>query len=347
MMKTVNKMPASMMKKIAFPDSELGLSITLNGGQSFRWSSLNNGESFRGVFAGRVWTLEQSKTHLSYIVHGPLADDSENKKLLSQYFRKEVSLKANIKIWSTADPHFEKACRHVKGVRILNQDVVENLFSFICSSNNNIIRISSMVDKLCRFFGEKLCVVDGIDYYEFPTVKSLARDDVLTILKEAGFGYRAGYIANAAKKLVELGGEIWLKQLHKNCNQSYSSAREKLITLPGIGPKVADCICLMSLGHLEAIPVDTHIFQVARALYLPHLETQKTVTPKIHNEVSTFLRELWGPFAGWAQTVVFCAKLNNNDLVSRTKKRSSRGTTEIPQKTARINKNLKTKSETS
>lgn len=199
-----------------------------------------------------------------------------------------------------------------------------------------------MVEKLCSFFGKKLCKVDEKQYYDFPTIKSLADDKVEGILKEAGFGYRAGYIANAAKRLLELGGESWLKKLHKDSNESYSIAREKLITLPGIGPKVADCICLMSLGYLEAIPVDTHIFQVARADYMPHLESRKTVTPKIHNEVGTFLRELWGPLAGWAQAVVFCAKLNNNDASSKKKKRASNENVQGPQNGAKVGRESKT-----
>lgn len=181
-----------------------------------------------------------------------------------------------------------------------------------------------MVEKLCRFFGKKLCKVDDKEYHDFPTINSLAGENVVNVLREAGFGYRAGYIANTAKRLMELGGETWLKELHHDRNESYSVAREKLMSLPGIGPKVADCICLMSLGYLEAIPVDTHIFQVARAHYMPHLETQKTVTPKIHDEVSTFLRALWGPLAGWAQTIVFCAKLSDSNMVPSKKKRGSK-----------------------
>ncbi|XP_015524833.1 N-glycosylase/DNA lyase [Neodiprion lecontei] len=323
MSRVINTVPGSTMHNISFSESELGLGLTLTGGQSFRWVEVDGAQTFRGIFAGRVWTLKQNKTHLQYRVHGPLESDPKNRQILSRYLRKEISLKHNVRKWSAVDPHFKKAWETVKGVRILNQDIVENLFAFICSSNNNIIRISGMVDKLCRFFGKKLCCIDDKQYYDFPTIESLAEKNVEMILKEAGFGYRAGYIANTAKRLIELGGETWLKQLHKDTDQSYPIAREKLITLPGIGPKVADCICLMSLGYLEAIPVDTHIFQVARACYMPQLETQKTVTPKIHNEVSTFLRNLWGPLAGWAQAVVFCAKLNNNDLALSKKKRGS------------------------
>lgn len=168
-----------------------------------------------------------------------------------------------------------------------------------------------MVEKLCFLFGEKICSIDGKDYYNFPTIDSLTDDNVQEILKAEKFGYRAGYIANAAKRLKERGGSEWLLNLHNEKGVSYDETRKQLITLPGIGPKVADCICLMSLGHLEAIPVDTHIFQIARTNYLPHLKKQKTVTPKIHEEINTYLRKLWGPLAGWAQAIVFCSKIND------------------------------------
>lgn len=174
---------------------------------------------------------------------------------------------------------------------------------------------------MCKHFGRKICTVDKQQYNDFPTIEALSKPRVEALLREEGFGYRAAYIAKTAKKLKTLGGSDWLAGLCKANGASYSKAREELMTLPGVGPKVADCICLMSLGHLEAIPVDTHIFQVARANYMPHLEKQKTVTPKVHEEVSRHLRELWGPLAGWAQAIVFCAKISGSAADSKKKQR--------------------------
>lgn len=167
-----------------------------------------------------------------------------------------------------------------------------------------------MVEKMCSLFGQKICSIENKEYYDFPTIESLKEKNVENILKDEKFGYRAKYIVNAAKQLSALGGKNWLLNLQRENNASYHEAREQLMTLPGIGPKVADCICLMSLGHLDAIPVDTHIFQIVRANYLPHLRKQKTVTPKIHTEINDHLRELWGPLAGWAQAIVFSVRIN-------------------------------------
>jgi len=167
-----------------------------------------------------------------------------------------------------------------------------------------------MVEKLCSLLGQKICSIGDKEYYDFPKIEALRNKDVENILKKEKFGYRAGYIVNTAEQLSILGGRNWLLNLRKENNTSYHTAREQLMTLSGIGPKVADCICLMSLGHLDAIPVDTHIFQVVQANYLPVLKKQKTVTPKIHTEVGNYLRELWGPLAGWAQAIIFSTKIN-------------------------------------
>lgn len=179
-----------------------------------------------------------------------------------------------------------------------------------------------MVEKLCSLFGQKICSIENTEYYDFPTIEVLKEKSVESILKREKFGYRAAYIVNAAERLSALGGRSWLLNLQKE-NVSYQTAREQLMTLPGIGPKVSDCICLMSLGHLDAIPVDTHIFQIAQANYLPHLRKQKTVTPKIHTEVSNYLRELWGPLAGWAQAIVFSAKINTKSKLIGKRKRGN------------------------
>ena len=79
--------------------------------------------------------------------------------------------------------------------------------------------------------------------------------------------------------------------------------------LSGIGPKVADCILLMSLDKTDAIPVDTHMFQIAAKSYLPHLKGCKSVTDKVYWEIGDHFRSLYGDYAGWAHSVLFSADL--------------------------------------
>ncbi|XP_050446436.1 N-glycosylase/DNA lyase [Cataglyphis hispanica] len=318
-----NAMYETQVKQGSIPclHTELNLALTLHGGQSFRWTDCDDG--YKGIFDGCVWTLSQNDTHLLYTVQGQLKNSVHYDNILSEYLRLSISLKEHYKKWAETDKHFQKCLDESNAVRILKQDVVETLFSFICSSNNNISRISNMVEKLCSLFGQKICSIDNREYYDFPTIEALKEKNVESILKREKFGYRAAYIVNTAERLSTLGGKKWLLNLQKENNISYQTAREQLMTLPGIGPKVADCICLMSLGHLDAIPVDTHIFQIAQANYLPYLRKQKTVTPKIHTEVSNYLRGLWGPLAGWAQAIVFSAKINSKSKLIGKRKRGN------------------------
>lgn len=151
-------------------------------------------------------------------------------------------------------------------------------------------------------------------------------------LREASFGYRAKYIASCTQQIKEKGELTWFSELQ---NMPYSEAHKELLSLSGIGPKVADCICLMSLNHLDAIPVDTHVFQIAKKHYLPDLKSTKTVTAKTYEEIGNTFRKIYGPysgktlspfnlyqfllkhFAGWAQTVLFCADLKQFHLPER------------------------------
>ena len=114
--------------------------------------------------------------------------------VLRDYFQLSVNLSDLYKTWATADPNFENISKQFQGIRILRQEPVECLFAFICSSNNNISRISSMVEKLALHYGEKIAEIDGIPYHAFPAVSALAQDGVEQKLRSLGFGYRAKYI---------------------------------------------------------------------------------------------------------------------------------------------------------
>ena len=74
---------------------------------------------------------------------------------------------------------------------------------------------------------------------------------------------------------------------------------------------MADCICLMSLNFSSAIPVDTHVFQIAKSTYMPHLAASKSVTEKIYKEISTYFQKLYGPYAGWAHSVCLSLSVVN------------------------------------
>lgn len=177
-----------------------------------------------------------------------------------------------------------------------------------------------MVENLAKEYGNKLDAFDGEDYYCFPSIHKLAQPGVEAKLRDLGFGYRAKYIEESAKKILQLGGEEWLISLR---TLEYAEAKQNLIQLSGIGPKVADCILLMSLDQASSIPVDTHVFQIAQR-YLPHLKNNKTVTAKVYAEIGDYFRNLYGPYAGWAHSVLFSADLKHlQDLKQHTGKEES------------------------
>lgn len=141
------------------------------------------------------------------------------------------------------------------GIRILKQDFVEALISFIISQNNNIPRIKKNVNDISRRFGDSF-VCDGETYYSFPTPEALL-DAGETGLGECRLGFRTKYILDAAGRLVS--GEINEKEL---LSLSTDDAREKLKTIKGVGDKVAACTLLYGMGRLECVPVDVWMKKV-------------------------------------------------------------------------------------
>jgi len=240
---------------------------------------------------------------------GKVLDDKDEETFLKDYFQFDIDVSKLYEEWSEKDKNFSKLKTNFSGIRMLRQDPVENLFSFICSQNNNISRISKLVDKLCENYGSVVAEVDGEKYFSFPETSALARPGVEEELRGFGFGYRAKFIHETAKQIInntEDGGEQWLYKLRE---MSYEDAHGQLLTLPGVGPKVADCVCLMSLDKPGAIPIDTHMWQIAARDYLPHLRAMKSVTDRAYKEIGDCFRGLYGEYAGWGHSVLFSADL--------------------------------------
>jgi len=154
-------------------------------------------------------------------------------------------------------------------------------------------------------------------YHPFPPPSVLAAPEVASTLRDLGFGYRANFIQKTAKMLVDEHGisdcskhpeepaERWLAGLR---DLSTDEARTGLLKLMGVGRKVADCVLLMSLDKREVVPVDTHVHQIAHKHYGVRMSSpakggKVTMTPKLYDEVSTKLAEVWGEYAGWAHSV--------------------------------------------
>lgn len=167
------------------------------------------------------------------VLNGSTSQDE--KLVLEKYFQLDVDFHELCSQWSATDEFFKTAAAGTAGVRILKQDPLETLVAFICSSNNNIPRISMMMNRLCATFGRPVGEYADMTFYSFPSLETLASDPVEAKLRELGFGYRAKYVAQAAKHVLAQSGETWLASL---CECSYQDAWTQLQQVPGVGPKV-------------------------------------------------------------------------------------------------------------
>lgn len=242
--------------------------------------------SFMSLIYSRVYSLRQINNALLFHVHnGTVAKndhDYDDVTILKNYFQLDVSCTELFTEWSKNDKIFKESCHHCQGIRILSQDPIETLYAFICSSNNNIPRISLMMNRLCRHFGTPLGFYRDREFYDIPTFESLTVTGAEEKLRELGFGYRAKYITNAAKYILENHTKEWLYSLRQ---MDYEEAWQLLQTVPGVGPKVADCICLMGLGISQAVPVDTHIWRVAVKQYGLKVAASKSLTLTVYKQI--------------------------------------------------------------
>ena len=218
------------------------LEQTLDCGQAFRWRK-NNGGTWCGIADGKYIELYEEKGNI--IVKKSNKKDFES--FWIEYFDLKRDYSAIIESFSE-DETLKRASVFSSGIRILRQQPWESLCSFIISQNNNIPRIKGIVERLCENFGEKIG-----NMYTFPSAEVLAKlyPEDLSVIKS---GFRAKYIIDAAKRVSS--GEIDLNSLR---SLSYDCARNQLLKIKGVGPKVADCALLYGCGHIEAFPKDVWI----------------------------------------------------------------------------------------
>lgn len=185
----------------------------------------------------------------------------EYESFWKRYFDLENSYEGYLAGIDPEDEYLRTAAQFGSGIRILRQDVWEMIITFILSQQNNIPRIKRLIREVSEKYGQKMEAADGTLYDAFPTPGRLAEtpEEELRALK---LGYRSRYICGTARMIAD--GEVKLDELK---NMGHSEARAELMKLPGIGGKVADCICLFALHQMDAFPVDTHIQKVLDARY--------------------------------------------------------------------------------
>ena len=266
--------------------TDFSLKYTLESGQSFRWHRIDN--AYYGVVEGRILKISQEGTTLC-VESSANEDEIHFVPFLRHYLdiaRDVPKILAEV----NKDAYMRRAIEKLWGMRILNQELWETVASFILSQNNNVPRIRGIIRRLSERFGEHLTLAGYVDY-SFPNPNALAtatEDELLA----CGTGYRANYLRNTAQAVVS--GELSLTLVKQ---MSYLEAKQALMRQDGIGEKVADCICLFSLGHLTALPIDVWINRIFETLYLRRRAT--------HREIRQFAHNYFGDGVGYAQQYLF------------------------------------------
>ena len=190
----------------------------------------------------------------------------------------------------------ETSIKYGKGIRILNQDLWETIISFIISANNNIPRIKGIIERLSKAYGKEI-TFKGEKYYTFPTPEEL-KDVTEQEYRDLGLGFRDKRIYETTQMI--LNKKVDLRKMQNNPNTL--EVREQLLTLSGIGPKVADCILLFStLKRFEVFPIDVWVRRVMNDLYIGEPEEDK-VSKKQIEELAT---KKFGNLAGIAQQYLY------------------------------------------
>lgn len=239
-----------MIRKI----DHLNLKETAYSGQCFRWKEISD-KKFSIVAYGKYLEIEDlgdNQFELS-------CDESDWDNIWATYFGIDDDYEAiEQKIMASGDVHLIEAFKKGSGIRILKQDVWEMVVSYLISQNNNISRIKNSIDLICKKAG--FLVPGTIDQYRFPLPGELLPeffDD-----KSLGLGYRDIYLKEIYS--FALDNEDWIEKL---CKLGYEEAKQELLKRKGIGPKVAECICLFGLHHVGAFPIDTHVKQLLAKYY--------------------------------------------------------------------------------
>lgn len=260
----------------------------LDGGQAFRWQKLPN--YFEGRWSRHVFRLRStSQNRIEYAIP-ETCDAAREEAALANYFASDIDFPGvtGALPWRS-DPVLRNAIDAFPGLRILRQPLSETLFCFLCSSAKQIPHIKAICEATAKNIGSEL--PDGS--FALPDWPTLAQAGE-SALRSVGLGYRARYIHQCACFLRE--HPAWLDATSA---APTDTARQRLMSLPGVGPKIADCVLLFGMGRLEAFPIDTWIAKILSSAY--GLKDWPIAN------LQDFARVHFGEASGYAQQYLFSA----------------------------------------
>ena len=236
---------------IPYAEGSFSAEDTLIGGQCFRWTKREG--RLCGTAFGRYVEIVQSREGIT--VYG--ADGSDCERIWRGYLDMDRDYDAIRQAVTLAEPRLRESAEYAAGVHILAQEPWEALCSFVISQNNNIPRIRGIIAKLCLHYGEPAvngsAASDPAEGHAFPTTQALSEVSEETF-RSLGCGYRASYLAEVSRRAA--AGEIDFAYIKK---APIHEARKRLLSLKGVGPKVAECVLLYGFGRMECFPVDVWI----------------------------------------------------------------------------------------
>lgn len=274
------------MTKIITEEEFFNVKDTLECGQIFRFKPFEKG----------YLVFSKDMACYAYNEDGKAVIECETEN--EEYFRNFFDLSRDYSsIYSRAKKSeydiVSLAAEAGKGIRILNQDKTETLFSFLTSQNNRIPRIKSIIERTCAARGVKNSF-SGEEYYSFPLPKELF-DENVGFYNGLGYGYRSDFIRSTAKRLIENAGE-----LDEMAVLSTTELKASLMSFKGVGPKVADCVSLFAYHKTDAFPVDTWIEKLYREDF--------NGAEKNRNKINEFFVNSFGEDSGYIQQYVFYYK---------------------------------------
>lgn len=264
-------------------------------------SSINSGQVFLWRKDKEFWYGVNGQDILQVDKNGNIKSLKNHK---ADFFRNKDSFGEIIKSISK-DQTVKIAVKKYPGLRIIRQDPFQCLISFIVSSNSNIQKIKTNLEKISQKFGEKI-EYKNQQFFLFPDAETLAKASIDEI-KNCGVGYRAKFIKDASK--IISSGKITFEDLRSS---SYDVAKKKIRIIPGIGNKVADCILLFSLDKLESFPLDRWMIRILEKYYSEKFQMNtKTITEKQYDIIHEKIVDHFGPYAGYAQQFLFKMEREN------------------------------------
>lgn len=242
-------------------------------GQAFRWIENKENGSWSCMLRSCPVIVQQ---HDDELIIAPCRPGEERRFI--DYFDLERDY-SKIEAMIAENERLSVCLSDATGIRVFNQDPFESLISFIISANNNIKRISGIIDRLCKYCGERIIFYDK-EFFAFPEPDAIASLSIEE-LKEIGTGYRAPYIKASAQRIADGYDLEGLRTI------SLADARRELLTFPGVGPKVADCVLLFSLGHTDAFPVDVWIGRAMKELFFDSEPPTKTELNRVIESIGS------------------------------------------------------------